>query len=55
MYFFGDKVSVGAMYGVLIGAVVVFTALYVLINYFDSKNKNPFEKVKRKKLWKKEK
>ena len=55
LYFFGDKVSVGAMCGVLIGAVVVLSAVYVLICYIDGKNKNPFEKVKRKGLSKKEK
>lgn len=54
LYFFGDKVSVGAMYGVLIGAVVVLSAVYVLICYIAGKNKNPFEKVKRKGLPKKE-
>ena len=53
LYFFGDKVSTGAMYGVLIGAVVVLSAVYVLICYIDGKNKNPFEKVKRKGLPKK--
>ena len=53
LYFFGDKVSVGAMYGVLIGAVIVLSAVYVLICFFDGKNKNPFEKVKRKGLPKK--
>ena len=53
LYFFGDKVSVGAMYGVLIGAVVVLSAVYVLICYIAGKNKNPFEKVKRKGLPKK--
>lgn len=53
LYFFGDKVSVGAMYGVLIGAVVVLSAVYVLICFFTGKNKNPFEKVKRKGLPKK--
>ena len=41
------------MYGVLIGAVVVLSALYVLICYIDGKNKKPFEKVKRKGLSKK--
>ena len=53
LYFFGDKVSVGAMYGVLIGAVVVLSAVYVLICYIAGKNKNHFEKVKRKALSKK--
>ena len=50
IYFFGDKASTGAMYGVLIGAVVVLSAVYVLICYIAGKNKNPFEKVKRKGL-----
>lgn len=44
LIFFGDKVSVGAMYGVLIGAVVVLSALYVLICYIDGKNKNPLKR-----------
>lgn len=41
------------MYGVLIGAVVVLSAVYVLICYIAGKNKNHFEKVKRKTLSKK--
>lgn len=32
LYFFGDKVSQGAMYGVMTGAIVVFVAAYVLIS-----------------------
>lgn len=44
LYFFGDKVSVGAMYGVLIGAVVVLSAVYVLICYIAGKNKNPLKR-----------
>ena len=46
--FFGDKVSTGAMYGVLIGAIVVFVAAYVLINFFASKAHKSFEDVMRK-------
>lgn len=48
IYFFGDKVSTGAMYGVLIGAIVVFVAAYVLINFFESKAHKSFEDVMRK-------
>lgn len=48
IYFFGDKVSTGAMYGVLIGAIVVFVAAYVLINFFESKVHKSFEDVMRK-------
>lgn len=48
VYFFGDKVSTGAMYGVLIGAIVVFVAAYVFINFFESKAHKSFEDVMRK-------
>lgn len=48
VYFFGDKVSTGAMYGVIIGAIVVFVAAYVLINFFESKAHKSFEDVMRK-------
>lgn len=48
IYFFGDKVSTGAMYCVLIGAIVVFVAAYVLINFFESKAHKSFEDVMRK-------
>lgn len=48
IYFFGDKVSTGAMYGVLIGTIVVFVAAYVLINFFESKAHKSFEDVMRK-------
>lgn len=48
IYFFGDKVSTGAMYGVLIGAIVVLVAAYVLINFFESKARKSFEDVMRK-------
>lgn len=53
IYFFGDKVSTGAMYGVLIGAIVVFVAVYVLINFFESKAHKSFEDVIRKNKHKK--
>lgn len=53
VYFFGDKVSTGAMYGVLIGAIVVFVAAYVLINFFESKAHKSFEDVMRKNKHKK--
>ena len=48
IYFFDDKVSTGAMYGVIIGATVVFVAAYVLINFFESKAHKSFEDVMRK-------
>ena len=32
LYFSGDKVSIEAMYAVLGGAVVLFVALYILLN-----------------------
>lgn len=32
------------MYGVLIGAVIVLSAVYVLICFFDGKNKNPLKR-----------
>ncbi len=34
LYFFGDKVSMGAMYGILCGSIVVLIAAYILINVF---------------------
>lgn len=48
LYFFGDKVSQGAMYGVMTGAIVVFVAAYVLINLYQSKAHKSFEDVVRK-------
>lgn len=48
LYFFGDKVSQGAMYGVMTGAIVVFVAAYVLINLYQSKAQKSFEDVMRK-------
>lgn len=35
-YFFGNKVEIGAMYGILIGAVVLFASAYVAINAISS-------------------
>ena len=32
VYFFGDKVSLPAMYGVLCGAIALFVGLYILLN-----------------------
>lgn len=37
LYFFGNKVSIGAMYGILIGTIVVLIGAYVLINVFRKK------------------
>lgn len=48
IYFFGDKVSEGAMYGVLVGAIVVLVAAYVLINYLMSKSHRSIEDIARK-------
>lgn len=48
IYFFGDKVSEGAMYGVLVGAIVVLVAAYVLINYLTSKSHRSIEDIARK-------
>ncbi len=39
IYFFNDKVSLGACLGVLIGAVVLCISAYVLINALSKKNK----------------
>ena len=39
LYFFGNKVSVGTMYGVLGGAVVALILLYVLLNSLSLKRK----------------
>jgi len=33
LYFFGNKVSTGAMYGIFVGSIVLFIGLYVLINF----------------------
>ncbi|HAT83934.1 MAG TPA: ABC transporter [Clostridiales bacterium] len=48
LYFFDDKVSTGAMYGVLIGAIVVFVAVYVLINFLESKTHKSIDDLMRK-------
>lgn len=39
LYFFGQEVSVGAMYAVTIGSVVLFTALFVLFHALKKKRK----------------
>lgn len=49
LYFFGDKVSQGAMYGVVAGAIAVFVAAYVLINLYQGKAHKSFEDVVKKK------
>lgn len=37
LYFFGDQVSGGAMYAVLIGTIVVLLTAFILINRFDKR------------------
>lgn len=37
LYFFKNKVSIGAMYGILIGSIVLFIGLYILINYLKNR------------------
>ena len=37
LYFFKNKVSVGAMYGVVIGSIVLLVGLYVLINFLKNR------------------
>lgn len=46
LYFFGDKVSVGVMYGVICGATVLMIAVFVLLNYVKLKKQScrPFLK-----------
>lgn len=39
LYFFGKSVSVGGMYAVLVTAVIVFLAIYILLNLFAVKRK----------------
>ncbi len=39
LYFFGKSVSVGGMYAVLVIAVIVFLAIYILLNLFAVKRK----------------
>lgn len=41
LYFFDNSVSIGAMYGVIVGAVVLLIAIYILINAI-----NPIKKKK---------
>lgn len=41
LYFFDNSVSIGAMYGVIVGAVVLLIAIYILINVI-----NPIRKKK---------
>lgn len=33
LYFFGNKVSTGAMYGIFVGSIVLFIGIYFLINF----------------------
>lgn len=37
LYFFDNKVSVGTMYGVILGSIVLLLGVYVLINFIKSK------------------
>lgn len=37
IYFFGNKVSSGAMYGILLGSIALFIGVYVLINFLHKK------------------
>lgn len=37
LYFFENKVSIGAMYGILIGSIVLFIGTYILINYLKNR------------------
>lgn len=37
LYFFENKVSIGAMYGILIGSIVLFIGFYILINYLKNR------------------
>ena len=37
LYFFGNEVSVGAMYGILIGSIVLLTAVYAGMNILSEK------------------
>ena len=39
LYFFGDKVGLGSMYGVLIAAIVLAVALYVGMNLLPGKKR----------------
>lgn len=44
LYFFNKKVSVGAMYAVLIGAIILLIGGYILINYLRSNKKRMIKK-----------
>lgn len=37
LYFFENKVSIGVMFGILIGSIVLFIGLYILINYLKNR------------------
>ena len=37
LYFFENKVSIGAMYVILIGSIVLFIGIYILINYLKNR------------------
>lgn len=37
LYFFGKQVSIGTMYGIMIGSIVLLIGLYVLINYLKNR------------------
>lgn len=37
IYFFGNQVSSGAMYGILLGSITLFVGVYVLINFLHKK------------------
>lgn len=39
IYFFGHKVSIGAMYGIMIGSIILLIGAYVLINVLRAKMK----------------
>ncbi|MBQ7830852.1 MAG: ABC transporter permease [Clostridia bacterium] len=44
--FFGHNVEIWQMYLVLVGAILLFTGLYVLLNYLDAKRLTKAKKVK---------
>jgi len=39
LYFFGNQVSIGAMYGVMIGSIILLIGAYVLISVLRAKKK----------------
>lgn len=39
LYFFGNKVSVGVMYAIIIATIVVLLGIYVLLNFFAGRKK----------------